>query len=69
MPPRRLERLGDAEIAAGLGVPHRGQQLVLGLELDVADGERADADAGRARDRRAVGEGVDALPARPAARR
>ena len=46
MPARRLERLGDADIAARLGVAHRGQQLVLGLELDVADRERTDPDAG-----------------------
>src|SRR6266852_6538729 len=39
------------------------QQRVLHAELDVADGERADADAGRARDRRAIGLDVHTLDA------
>src|SRR5579875_3218643 len=40
------------------------QQRVLRLELDAADGERADADAGRARKRRAVGMDFQPLDAR-----
>ena len=61
MPARRRERLGHADVQALLRVAHRRKQLVLGLELDVADRQRTHAYAGRALDRHAVRERVDAF--------
>src|SRR5258708_38985639 len=55
--------LAEIEQLRLVGLEDALQQRVLHAELDVADGERADADARRARDRRAIGLDVDALDA------
>src|SRR6185312_4332120 len=57
--------IGIAEIATLRLLAFRDalQQRVLNAEFDVADGERAEADAGRAGNRRAVGLDVDTLDA------